>query len=216
MKSFDEKNHVNNLPDYYAKSETSNNYKLLKSEKISVDSLSTDIRDLFEMLEIDNAIGATLDKYGEMVGQPRGVATDAQYRYMIRSKIMQNLSNGDYGSVLKALYMTFNCNPSEISIMESVKPCVVAVTKVPFAAIAKAGLNTKQAEQIIKRLIPVGINIETFFFTGTFEFSESETDMQLDGTTKGFTDTEENMKKFNAYGGFLGEIYDNDEEDLPI
>ena len=83
MKYFDEKNHANNLPDYYAKSITSNNYKLLKSEKISVDSLSKDISDLFEMLEIDNAIGATLDKYGEMVGQPRGVATDAQYRYMI-------------------------------------------------------------------------------------------------------------------------------------
>lgn len=216
MKYFDEKNHVNNLPDYYAKSITSNNYKLLKSEKISVDSLSKDISDLFEMLEIDNAIGATLDKYGEMVGQPRGIATDAQYRYMIRSKIMQNLSNGDYGSVLKALYMTFNCKPSEISIMESAKPCVVEVTKVPLVAIAKAGLNVKQTEQIIKRLIPVGVDIETFFFTGTFEFSENETDMLVDGMTKGFTDTEANMKNLDADGGFLGEIYDNDEEDLPI
>lgn len=216
MKLYDEINLVNNLPDYYAKSETSNNYKLLQTEKKSIDALSVDINDILNMLEINNATGKTLDMYGEMVNQQRGLATDSQYRFMIRSKIMQNLSNGDYGSVLKALYMTFDCDPSEVSIKETDEPCVVAVKKVPLKEISKAGLNVRQTTQIIKRLMPVGIDIETFYFTGTFEFSSNENDMSLDGDTKGFTDVEENMENFNSVGGFLGEIYENNEEDLPI
>lgn len=216
MKSFDKERPVNNLPDYYEKSKSSNNYKLLEIEKVSVDTLDNDIKDLLEMLEIDNAVGKTLDMYGEMVNQQRGLATDDQYRFMIRSKIMQNLSTGDYGSVLKALYMTFGCDPADISIAQSEQPCVVAVKKVPFEIISKAGLNVRQTVQLIQRLIPVGITIETFNFTGTFEFSASENDMETDGKIKGFTDTEDNMTMSSATGGYLGEIYDNDDEDLPI
>lgn len=216
MKSFDKERPVNNLPDYYEKSKSSNNYKLLEIEKVSVDTLDNDIKDLLEMLEIDNAVGKTLDMYGEMVNQQRGLATDDQYRFMIRSKIMQNLSTGDYGSVLKALYMTFGCDPADISIAQSEQPCVVAVKKVPIEIISKAGLNVRQTVQLIQRLIPVGITIETFNFTGTFEFSASENDMETDGKIKGFTDTEDNMTMPSATGGYLGEIYDNDDEDLPI
>ncbi len=216
MKSFDKERPVNNLPDYYEKSKSSNNYKLLEIEKVSVDTLDNDIKDLLEMLEIDNAVGKTLDMYGEMVNQQRGLATDDQYRFMIRSKIMQNLSTGDYGSVLKALYMTFGCDPADISIAQSEQPCVVAVKKVPIEIISKAGLNVRQTVQLIQRLIPVGITIETFNFTGTFEFSASENDMETDGKIKGFTDTEDNMTMSSATGGYLGEIYDNDDEDLPI
>lgn len=216
MKSFDKERPTNNLPDYYEKSKSSNNYKLLKIEKVSVDTLDNDIKDLLEMLEIDNAIGKTLDMYGEMVNQQRGLATDDQYRFMIRSKIMQNLSTGDYGSVLKALYMTFGCDPADISIAQSEQPCVVAVKKVPIEIISKAGLNVRQTVQLIQRLIPVGITIETFNFTGTFEFSASENDMETDGKIKGFTDTEDNITVSSATGGYLGEIYDNDDEDLPI
>lgn len=216
MKSFDKERPVNNLPDYYEKSKSSNNYKLLEIEKVSVDTLDNDIKDLLEMLEIDNAVGKTLDMYGEMVNQQRGLATDDQYRFMIRSKIMQNLSTGDYGSVLKALYMTFGCDPADISIAQSEQPCVVAVKKVPIEIISKAGLNVRQTVQLIQRLIPVGITIETFNFTGTFEFSASENDMETDGKIKGFTDTEDNITVSSATGGYLGEIYDNDDEDLPI
>lgn len=206
MKYFDREQPAKNLPDYYAKSKTSNNYKLLQIEKVSVDTLNNDVNDLFEMLEINNATGKTLDMYGEMVNQQRGLATDDQYRFMIRSKIMQNLSDGDYGSVHKALYITFDCPPDEIGIEQSDKPCVVAVKKVPLASIANAGLNAEQTMRLIQRLMPVGVDIELYNFRGTFEFGET---YEYD-EAKGFGNVEQSI------GGFFGVIFDKNDCELPI
>lgn len=216
MKQFDNKNLVNNLPDCYAKSTDSNNYNILQIEKVALELLSKDIEDVLNAKDLNIATGDTLDRYGEMVNQPRGLATDSQYRLMIRAKIMQNLSGGDYKSVLKALYMTFGCEPSRVSIIQSDTPCTVKIERVPLDIITSAGLSTAQTTQIIKRLLPVGIDVETYFYEGTFEFSENENDMSIDGATKGFTDTELNMTSETAIGGILGEIYDGDEIDLPI
>lgn len=208
MKIFDETNHANNLPDCYAKPETSNNYKLLQTEKSSVDRLKNDINSVFDILDLNKAEGTVLDLYGDMVNQQRGLATDLQYRFMIRSKIMQNLSNGDYGSVLKALYMTFNCKPSQVSIETADTPCTVKVAKVPLDEILKAGFSTGQTIQLIKALLPVGVDIESYFFEGTFEFGS--TDNEYD-ELKGFGSIDQTI------GGFLGVLFGKtDNFDLPI
>jgi hypothetical protein len=215
MKQFDDLNLVNNLSDRFAKAETSNNFKILQVEKNAVDELSTDIDKVYSALDIDTATGKTLDLYGEIVNQPRGLATDVQYRLMIKSKIMQNLSGGDFKSVLNAIYFTFSCDPSDISIIET-SPCTVKVEKLPFSVLSEAGINSTQTMAIIKRLMPAGVKIEAFSFDGTFAFCESEADMKVDGATKGFTDTEANLKNKDATGGYLGAIYVGDEKDLPI
>lgn len=217
MKEFDFVNQVNNLPDCYAKGTESNNYKILQIENIAVNGLEADIEAVERSLDIDQATGVTLDLYGEMVNQPRGAATDAQYRLLIKSKIMQNVSTGDYKSVVRAICGMFSCEPSEVLIVEGENPCTVVIELLPLEVINSAGLTATQATAMIARLLPVGVNIESFLYEGTFELAFSYADMQVDGATKGLTDTYENMKNPDAIGGYLG-ITNGDENEvvLPI
>lgn len=210
MSGFNDLNHVKNLPDYYSKSENSNNFKILSIEKYAVDDLQTDITDVWNSLDINNATGATLELYGEMLNQPRGVATDAQYLYMIKSKIMRNLSGGDYLSVIKSICMTFDCAPSEVLILEKEEPCVVELVVLPLNVINRAGLTTRQTVAMIKELLPVGITLESFLFEGTFTFSLSESEYDEDA---GFAPSEDDQ----TIGGYLGILYgEDDEPELPI
>lgn len=210
MSNFIYENYAKNLPDHYKKTTDSNNFKILEVERFSIGTFKQDVSDVYESLDLSKVYGKTLDLYGETVGQPRGVATDEQYILMIRSKIAQNLSSGDYNSVVKAICMTFDCEPSEIYIAEKEEPGVVELVVIPLAIINKAGLTTRQTVQLVKRLLPVGIELESFLFEGTFEFSNVENEYDK---TKGFAISETNQ----SIGGYLGIVYGEDDEPiLPI
>ena len=107
---------ASNLPDAYVKKPTSNNYKILEIERREAEILRESLYSIESILDISKATGKTLDLYGERVGQRRGLATDDQYRVLILARIMRNLSNGSYNSVIKCLSLMFNCDPSEIHI----------------------------------------------------------------------------------------------------
>lgn len=110
---------VYNLPDAYKKTKTSNNYKILEIERRELEFLRGNLLDVESILDINNATGKTLDLYGERVGQKRGLATDDQYRVLILARIMRNLSNGTYNSVISCLSTMFNCDPSEIHLRDA-------------------------------------------------------------------------------------------------
>lgn len=210
MKHFNSVNHIKNLPDCYDKSEQSNNYKLLAINKATMEEYRADTAELYEALDIDKATGKTLDMYGEMYNQARGLATDEQYRILIKSKIVQNISCGDYKSVAKAICSVFSCKPSEVHIREvEDKPCVVELAVLPYDAINKAGLTVSQTQAIIQRLLPAGIKLDKYAFEGTFAFADSDYQATND---KGFASDDGSIK-----GGYLGTIehYDN-EAVLPI
>lgn len=216
MKEFDFVNLAKNLPDSFAKNKNSNNYKVLEIEKISKDKFREDLQSIYLCLDINQATGKTLDLYGDIVEQPRGAATDAQYRLMIKSKIMQNLSTGDYPSVLKAICLTFDCDPSEVLITESANG-EIEISLLPLAVINGAGLTANQAVAMVNRLLPAGVKVASYLFEGTFEFATSYEDMKVDGETKGLTDTYANMKNAEAIGGYLGiTMGDENETVLPI
>ena len=198
MRVFDFENQVRNLPDVYNKMPDSNNARLLDIERLAVDGLEADIEAVLESLDIEKASGKTLDYYGEMVGQSRGMAQDGQYRVLIKSKILQNFSVGTFPSVLKALYLAFDCAPSEFAIVETNDPCTVRVEKMPFDIATKTGISQEEVVSIIKALIPVGVYVEPVNFEGTFELSASESDMGTEETV-GLTDAEGGL-----VGGELG------------
>ncbi len=209
MSKFNNENYVKNLPDHYKKSADSNNYKILEVERYSIDTFKQDINDVYNSLDLSQAYGKTLDYYGEMVGQPRGLATDDQYILMIRSKIAQNVSGGDYNSVTNAICMTFDCEPSEVYITEKDEPCVVELVVMPLAVINRAGLTTRQTVELVKQLLPVGITLESLLFEGTFCFSNIENEYD---ELAGFCDVED-----GTIGGYFGILYgEDDETDLPI
>lgn len=196
MSEFIKDNHVKNLPDVYCKSKDSNNYKLLELERLTLDEYRETLYQLFDVLDLENARGQTLDMYGMMAGQPRGKATDEQYILMIKAKLMQNLSNGSHPSILNALCVTFDSSPDEITIVENENPCKVDVISLPLRAIIKSNINTKDTTAMIQQLLPAGVTLTSYLYNGTFTFSDQENEY---GENEGFCDVEGGM-----IGGYFG------------
>ena len=206
---FNQSKHTANLPDAYKKTPDSNNAKILEIERYSGEELREILRGIENILDINQATGKTLDKYGERVGQARGLADDAKYLLLIKAKTVRNLSTGSYPSVMEALCQAFGCDPSEILIENDDAPSSVKIVLLPLTVINKAGLTSSQATAIIKSLLPIGTTITSLLFEGTFQFSDSETEYD---ETAGFCDVEG-----GTIGGYLG-VTSGDEQDviLPI
>lgn len=202
--------YVKNLPDTYKKSEDSNNYKILNTVQGTATQLKNDTEDVFNSLDIEQATGKTLDLYGDMLGQARGLSDDAKFRTLIKSRIMRNLMNGDYNSLMKAACMIFNCEPHEFHIAESDQPATVDVITLPLASLNYVGVTAEQTIELINHLVPVGINVKSISLAGTLEFSNSETDYDEE---KGLAISDDDQ----SIGGYLGFLAENDsDKPLPI
>lgn len=206
MIDFNKDNYAKNLPDSFQKNTDSNNYKILENERLSVEEHLTDLYCVYEVLNIDNAYGKTLDRYGERVGQPRGLATDSQYILMIKAKIMRALGNGTYPSVLRSLCITFGCEPEQVYIEETDEPCLVNMVTLPLDILNKSGMTVNQVTLLIKSILPVCVRLDSLSLEGTFEFAEGE---GVYDEAKGFCDVED-----GSIGGYLG--YMSSDENEPI
>lgn len=204
---FDREDYVKNLPDAFRKTQDSNNAKILELAKSSVHELRKAVSAVYDGLDIDKAVGKTLDMFGDMVGQSRGAATDEQYRAMIKSKICRNLANADHDSIVKAICVVFGCEPHEVLLCEADAPCVVSLEKLPFEALNKSNIDAATAVKIIAGLMPAGVLLEALNFTGTFEFAATADVYDAD---KGFGNTEQTV------GGYLGLLSDSEGSNLPI
>lgn len=206
MKAYQEEP-VKNLPDAYRKDKDSNNFKILEVERVAVQTLREALQEVESALDLDNAVGKTLDRYGERVGQARGAASDNQYRIMIKAKIRHNLSNGSYRSIVESICYMLSCEPSQVYIAESEEPCTVELVTVPLGSIIAAGFSTAQITAIIKQLLPVGVAIESILYEGTFEIGEHEGETDENA---GFCDVEG-----GTIGGYFG-MTESDDTILPI
>lgn len=208
MSDFVKDNLVLNLPDAYKKRDengkyTTNNYKILEIERIAVTDLRKNIADIFESLDLDKAYGKTLDLYGDMVGQPRGQLTDEQYLLMIKSKIMRNMSNGSYQSVVDSICATCSCEPSEVAIIETKNPLEVELIALPLNVINKAGLSLEIVQDMIINLLPATVTLKTFMFTGTFEIAKTVGEIDNE---KGLSDVAGATKDDTHIGGYVGKV----------
>ena len=203
-------NLVKNLPDAYKKTTDSNNFKILEVERLACENLRKTLQEVDSILDINNAKGKTLDLYGERVGQARGLADDDKYLLMIKAKIMRNLSNGSYPSIINALCRTLDCEPSQVLIIDDTEPCTVKIVTLPLSVINKAEFTTSQILAIVKSMLPVGVSLTSVSFEGTFEFGTSENEYD---ETKGFGTSEADQSKGGYFGAMQG-----DENDiiLPI
>lgn len=204
---FNHEDYAKNLPDAFRKTEDSNNARILRLVKSSVNELREAVSTVYDSLDIDKATGKTLDIFGDMVGQERGAATDEQYRAMIRSKICRNLANADHDSIVKAICAVFGCQPHEVLLVESETPCVVTLETLPFDALNRSNIDAATAVKIIAGLMPAGVRLESLNFNGTFEFAA--TDSEYD-EGKGFGNAEQTI------GGYLGLLSDSEGSNLPV
>ena len=193
---FDRDKPVKNLPDAYYKASSSNNAKILDIEHDAMGILRDAVTAINDSLDIDNAYGATLDLYGEMIGQDRGKTTDEQYRVLIKNRLARNCSNADYNSVVRAICATFACGPSDIVLTELDEPCKLRLEGLPITQLVESNLSIDAAVQIVFGLMPAGVQLESVDFSGTFEFSGG-TELVYDEES-GFADDEQTI------GGYLG------------
>lgn len=212
-------NLAKNLPDVYKKDSSSNNFKILEIERLENNGSRALLNEISNILDINNATGSTLDMYGEEYGQPRGKATDAQYRLMIKSKIVRSMSSGNYKDIIDALCYTFNCSKDEVLLVE-ISPLTVELQNLKLDAIQNAGFETSQIYQLVKSLMPVGVTLQPITLEGTFEFGsgvivdgkieESENDYDEE---KGFAISEQDQ----SVGGYLGAVQGSETStELPI
>lgn len=231
-----QKENITLLPDAYYKGEDGNNFKLLRLNELAAEDLSDLINDVDESLDLSLATGKTLDLYGELVGQKRGVLNDEQYRLLILNKIGKNLCQADYKNTVELIAQMFGCDKSEIAIADSSDNLKVTLTKFPLHVLIDAGFSGEQAVTIIEMLLPVCVKLTAINFQGTFEFGadavtykmlENRTYNKLEELTyeeiedneydedKGFSEsyiyyTEEGI------GGDLGLSIEDSTFDLPI
>jgi len=198
---------VTKLPDAYRKTEDSNNNKLLSLQEYAVKALIDDLSDIQGSLNLDTATGKTLDLYGEMVGQKRGALTDEQYRLLIKAKISASAVGSDLNSIINAMCLLFNAEPSDVSISETDNVCEVEIVKLPLAVLLEAGFTSTQAVEIVKTLIPICISVVANNFEGTFEFSATADEAS---NTAGFADDAQTV------GGYFGMLYGEDSDTPPL
>ncbi len=212
MKNYDNENFIKNLPDYYDKKVTSNNYKLLEIDRRTKAKLTEELTQLELIKDIDNATGATLDFYGELIGQIRGKATDAQYRLLLKTKIERRTSNGSVNDILIALSNACDCEPSEIELVMSNRPCEINKLSLPITIVNRVGLSSAHVYQIITSLLPVGVKLHEYLLEGTFSFGSSETEYN---TSAGFASVMDAGEE--DIGGYLGATgNDENSTNLPI
>ena len=200
---------VNKLPDSYAKGTDSNNYKLLNLNEQAIADIKADAQALYDILDLKNARGRTLDMYGDMLGQQRGAMTDEQYYYILLTRIAINNVKGNGYSLAECMAVVFSCKPNEIIVKDSEKTCKVVVESFPLQVLIDAGFTSKNAIEMLNKLLPTGVSVDDVNFNGTFEFADTA---DVYDETAGFGDIEQTI------GGYLGLVLGEDENSpiLPL
>lgn len=205
------KNSAYKLPDSYRKDKDSNTYKLLELTGQQANDLKKDFRAIYNCLDLDTVTGRTLDLYGLMLDQKRGLLNDTQYRYILYTAIGRNIGQGTYDSVMDIIVRMFNTEHGQVTLddfelSEVDKPCKVRLTRFPLFVLINAGFSSKQAVQMIESLLPICVTIEADNFEGTFEFSDVDDEYD---ENRGFGNIEQTI------GGYVG-LFLGDDEKIPV
>lgn len=208
MKMFRE-NLIENLPDMYKKDKDSNIDKVMQLIQYDIDKFRATLQEIDDSKDLEKATGYTLNLYGEMAGQRRGKASDAQYLLMIKAKNARNRCYGDYQSVVNCICEILGCEKSEVFIKNGDKPLSVILDKVNLSTILEADFTPNQFTKIVQSMLPAGIILGESEYAGTFEFSDLEDEYD---ETAGFCDVEG-----GTLGGHFGVMSsDVNDTELPI
>lgn len=205
---------VNELSDAWDKRQTSNNAKMLALNEFSIDKLLKVLKQLDDSLDLNKATGKTLDYYGEDVGQKRGNLSDDKFRLLIMTRIAVNVSGCDFQTIIDNIKKLLNCEYDDFHLEEmcedenNPRPATLAITKMPYTILDKAGFSSEEIYHIIKLLTPIGVGLEFTTLEGTFEFCEIN-DYEIVDNDKGFADIEETI------GGTWSMIIGQDSQ-LPL
>lgn len=148
---------IHSLPDVYRKDTGGNNFKILSLHGDAVDELRTNIQAVLDAQDLQCAVGATLDKYGAEVEQPRGSANDELYRVLIQQKMARDRGIGTWDSVSSGIRSILNCSDSDFYIRDSPVNRRVIFRVADSRIIDNASLTKKQVKKMINQLLPATV-----------------------------------------------------------
>lgn len=196
---------LDQLPEFYSKEETSNLYRIMLLYSKQLDEFKETAEKVERWRSIKYAQGKVLELLGDNVNQKRGMATDDIYRVMIRGKKAISLSTGTVDSIIKALSVSLDCDPTEINVQfgyeqEEPESAMINIKKAPLAALNKIGMTAGQFIQIVNKVVIGGVGVSLINLEGTFEFSSKPNEVEIDNEN-GFSDVEQTT------GGFFGAVF---------
>lgn len=166
-------NNARKLPDAYNKTVGSNLYNLLQLLNLLDIDLKSDLKRILQSRNIENATGATLDAYGEMVGVKRNCASDENYRTRIIARISTLTVDSDINSVLSAIARTFNMDVSDIKIIDGDS----AVTIQGITTDLVTSCSSNEVAEILKSFMPAGVTLNPFNYGGTLILTENKIEL---------------------------------------
>lgn len=172
------KDMLNMLTDALSKNPTSNIGKILYVFNQQYKDVQETLQTMREWVDVDKAEGKELDAIGADTNQPRGLANDAQYRMMIKSKRIRSKSDGTWNAIIDSTANTLNCSPTDLQFKSVIEkggsePLALVVEKIPLKVVNDSQLTTGQLIQLIEQVAPGDVRIASANFTGTFRFSNT-------------------------------------------
>lgn len=164
-------NRAKKLPDAYAKSIDSNNYKLLQLANLLYTDLKCDLTSIFELRNLQHAFGKILDEYGRMVGLNRNGLNDEQYRIKIYNQIGKQRSTGNCNDAIRLIAQTLGVEVDSFSLIEK-GDATISITGLTTDVLEQSGFDVRELREIIDGVLPIGVAIDEMTFEGTFEFGE--------------------------------------------
>lgn len=166
------------LTDALSKNPTSIIGKIIYVFNQQYEDVHETLQTMREWVDVDKAGGKELDLIGADTNQPRGLANDAQYRMMIKSKRIRSKSDGTWNALIDSMANTLNCSSTDLqfkSVIEKggTEPLALVVEKIPLKVVTDAQLTTNQLIQLIEQVTPGEVRVASANFTGTFRFSKT-------------------------------------------
>lgn len=194
---------LSKLTDALEKSESSTIGKIFVVFNQQYQDVQETLKQMEEWIDVGKAEGKELDEIGADINQPRGLANDAQYRMMIRSKRARGSSDGTYNAIIDTMSKTLNCKPTDLKFTSVIaqggdEHLALVVERIPIDVINNAGLTQSQLVALVEQVAPSDVRVASANFEGSFRFSSiySEVETSEYGFSSNGTD-----------GGSLGVIF---------
>lgn len=157
-------NRIGELPDYYAKKTTSNNYKLLELMRQGKVILAAGLDDIRAASSVETATGYALDMWGKSYGVYRAGESDDLYRSRIQIRMMRGRIFTDYTSWRSALLMMLGCPTEDLIVTPNAKKVEIHLdVDINYYSYAEAILDD------IQLIAPLTADVTLAYIENTYE-----------------------------------------------
>lgn len=179
---------IKRVTDNYNRSENSNISKMMKLAAHHIQENEELLNRIHDWRDIDQAEGVTLDYIGRNIGQDRIGFDDATYRFLLKSRIIRNNSDGSLPSILRFVSLILGVEKKFVKIQEKwIKDNPVGLhIEIDVDYVAAIGIPFEEFGYVVNDLLTAGIPADLHYM-GSFMLSDYPDKVQEDAN-HGFAD----------------------------